>query len=84
MSLETWWYAVRPDTRSWLVAHNGEPLTDEVVREIVRVDGEPDPRAWWVTHDEQGRLGLSDAGVDWVETVANGEAPPTPPVPPVP
>jgi hypothetical protein len=79
MSLETWWYAVRPQTRDWLVAHNGEPLSGPVLEEIVAVDGPLDEGAWWVAHDEEGRPALSDAAVDWVETVANGETPPPPP-----
>ncbi|KRB45037.1 MULTISPECIES: hypothetical protein [unclassified Terrabacter] len=78
MSLETWWSAVRPDTRDWLVAHNGEPLPMHVVEDITRVDGPVDPEASWVDVDEDGVLRLTDAAVDWVEAVANGETPPAP------
>ena len=45
MSLETWWSAVRPETRDWIVAHNGEPLPLEVVEDITRVSGPVDPDA---------------------------------------
>ncbi len=78
MSLETWWSAVPSETRAWLVAHNGERLPVEVVEEITRVDGPVTPDAWWVRHEAAGGLRLSDAAVDWVEAVANGETPPAP------
>jgi len=78
MSLEAWWSAVRPETRDWIVAHNGEPLPLDVVADITRVSGPVDPDAWWVADRGPDGLELSDAAVDWVETVANGEAPPEP------
>jgi len=78
MSLETWWSAVRPETRDWLVAHNGEPLPADIVDDIERVSGPVDPEAWWVAGRRPGGLRLSDAAVDWVEAVANGEGPPGP------
>ncbi|GAA2495151.1 hypothetical protein [Terrabacter carboxydivorans] len=78
MSIETWWWAVAPETREWLVAHNGEPLPDAVTEDILGVASPVDRDAWWADLDDSGRLGLSDAGVDWVEAVANDETPSTP------
>ncbi|GAA2746390.1 hypothetical protein GCM10009868_31600 [Terrabacter aerolatus] len=82
MSLETWWAQVRPETREWLVAHNGEPLPDAVVADILRVEGHVGADAWWADRDGNRGLSLSDAGVDWVEAVANDEIPQTPPADP--
>lgn len=73
MSLETWWSAVTPETRDWLLAHNGEPLPVDVVDDITRVSGPVDHDAWWVARRGPDGLELSDAAVDWVEAVANGE-----------
>jgi len=78
MTLETWWSAVRPETRAWLVAHNGEPLAPDVLEEITRVSGPIGPDALWAEVDESGAVRLSDAAVDWVEAVANDETPPSP------
>lgn len=77
MSLEAWWNAVGPETRAWLVAHNGEPLPPDVVGEITAVSGPVGPGTAWATQDDDG-LRLSDDAVDWVESVANGEDPSTP------
>lgn len=79
MSLETWWSAVRPETRDWLVAHNGEPLPPEVVDEIIRVAGPVRSDSWWVGSTATDGLELSDAAVDWIEAAANDEEPPPPP-----
>lgn len=82
MSIETWWSAVRPETREWLVAHNGEPLSAAVLEEILEVDGPVARVAWWADRDGAEGFRLSDAGVDWVEAVANDETPSTPPADP--
>jgi hypothetical protein len=36
--------------------------------------------AWWVGENGPNGFYLSDAGIDWIETVANGEAPDPPPI----
>ena len=78
MSIEHWWPRLRPETRGWLIEHNGEPLPADVLDEITGVGGEPRSEAWWVGEPGPDGLHLSDAAVDWVETVANGEDPATP------
>ena len=75
MSIEQWWPRLSPETRGWLIQHNGEPLPAEVVDEISDVGGEPSSEAWWVGEQRPDGLHLSDDAVDWVEAVANGEEP---------
>ncbi|WP_432510512.1 hypothetical protein [Kineococcus sp. SYSU DK001] len=75
MSLETWWSHVQQDTRDWLLAHNGEALSPAVVQDVERVAGPLPAQAWWLDRTEPDGLHLSDAAVDWVEEVANGEVP---------
>jgi hypothetical protein len=74
MDLPQIWPLLRPASRSWLIAHNGEPLPDELITEILRATGgERDPR-WWARAGEEGETQLTDEAVDWIETVANDEA----------
>jgi hypothetical protein len=78
MSLETWWFLLRQESRDSLIASNGDALSTAVLDDIVRVSGPLPSDAWWA--DENGPNGfyLSDAGVDWVEEVANEEVPESP------
>ncbi|MEW1959594.1 hypothetical protein [Kineococcus sp. NPDC059986] len=78
MSLEMWWPHLRQDSRDWLIAHNGEELSQPVIHDIQRVAGPVPAQAWWVGHAGRTSLQLSDAAVDWIEEVANGETAPTP------
>lgn len=67
------WPQLSPSSRAWLIAHNGEPLPDDMVGEILRVaGGEPDPR-WWTGTSTEGETQLTDEAVDWIETAANDE-----------
>ena len=78
MSMEHWWPRLGQATRTWLIEHNGEALTADVLDEITRVGGEPTSEAWWVGEQGPDGLHLSDDAVDWVEAVANGENPAAP------
>ena len=78
MSMEAWWPALTPETRDWLIAHNGEALSDPVVEEITRAGGLVTSDAWWVGDRGPDGVYLSDAAVDWIEATANGEAPSAP------
>ncbi len=71
MSLETWWPHLKQDSRDWLIAHNGEAITQSVVRDIERVAGRVPAQAWWVGEVGPDGLQLSDAAVDWIEEAAN-------------
>jgi hypothetical protein len=64
------WRRLSPDTREWLAEHNGEPLTSEIVTEIVALNG--NARPFWIVDSSDGPS-LADDAVDWVEAAANGE-----------
>ena len=74
-SLEEWWPLLPPDTRDWLIANNGDAVPDSVIEEITRAGGRVTTEAWWVGENGPTGCYLSDAAVDWVEEVANGETP---------
>jgi hypothetical protein len=76
--MEVWWPKVTAQTRDWLVANNGDVLPPPVVEDIVRAGGAVTSDAWWVGQHGPSGVYLSDAAVDWVEAVANGEAPEAP------
>ncbi len=67
------WPRLSPSSRSWLVEHNGEPLPDELVAEILGVTGGQASAQWWTGPSAHGQTQLSDEAVDWIETVANDE-----------
>jgi len=64
MSMQAWWPRLAKEARDWLVANNGDALPPWVTDEIRRAGG-----------DVGGETHLSDAQVDWIEAVANGETP---------
>jgi hypothetical protein len=73
MSLDVLWPLLRQESRDWLVAHNGEALSTLVLDDLERVGGSVPPDGWWVGENGPEGFHLSDAGIDWVEEVANGE-----------
>lgn len=75
MSMEVWWPRLRQETRDWLIANNGDALPVSVVAEITRAGGLVGTDAWWVGQNGPTGFYLSDAAVDWIEEVANGETP---------
>lgn len=79
MSLEAWWPLLQSDTRDWLIANNGDALATAILDDIARVGGPLPADAWWVGDNGPDGFYLSDAGIDWIETVANGEVPDPPP-----
>ena len=79
MSLEMWWPLLQPETRDWLIANNGDALSTAVLDDIARVGGSVPSDAWWVGQNGPNGFHLSDAGIDWIEAVANGEVPDAPP-----
>lgn len=60
-------------SRSWLMEHNGEPLTDDLVAEILSVTGGEQSAQWWNGPSVEGETQLTDEAVDWIETVANDD-----------
>ena len=78
MSLETWWSLLRQESRDSLIANNGDALSTAVLDDIVRVSGPLPSDAWWAGENGPNGFYFSDAGVDWVEEVANEEVPKSP------
>ena len=78
MSIEQWWPRLSPETRGWLIEHNGEALPTDVLNELARFGGEPTSETWWVGEQGPDGLYLSDDAVDWIEAVANSEDPTAP------
>jgi hypothetical protein len=78
MSLEAWWPLLQPETRDWLIANNGDALSTQALDDIGRVGGPVPPDAWWVSENGPGGFYLSEAGIDWIEAVANAEVPDSP------
>jgi hypothetical protein len=73
MDVSEIWPRLSSSTQTWLIEHNGEPLPDDILDEILTVtSGQQDPR-WWARDSGQGETQLSDAAVDWIEETANRE-----------
>ena len=62
MDIGEWWPKVTETTQAWLLQNNGSPLPPEVSADVASAGG---PSA----------AQLSDEDVDWIEAVANDEAP---------
>ncbi len=73
MLIEAWWPHLRPETRVWLIANNGDTVSPLIVDEIAAVGGPAATDAWWA--DLDGSLGrcMPDDAVDWIEAAANDE-----------
>ena len=78
MSMEVWWPRLRQETRDWLIDNNGDAAPDSTVEEIRRAGGVVTTDAWWVGQSGPAGLYLSDAAVDWIDEVVNGETPALP------
>ena len=74
-SLDEWWPRLSQETRDWLIANNGDAVPAPVVEEITRAGGLVATDSWWVGQSGPTGFYLSDAAVDWIEEVANGEMP---------
>ena len=73
MKIIEWWPKLDSDAQAWLIGHNGEAVSPEVLSKITAAGGAVTSSAWWV--GESGPDGfLSDEAVDWIETTANDEA----------
>ncbi len=73
MDLPHIWPRLSAASRSWLMEHNGEPLPDQLIDEIVNVSGGEQDSQWWTGPSADGETQLTDEAVDWIETVANDE-----------
>ena len=73
MDMSQIWPRLTAATQTWLVDHNGEPLTDDILDEVLAVTaGHRDPR-WWAGESREGETQLTDEAVDWIDETANAE-----------
>jgi hypothetical protein len=77
MDISDWWPKLPDATRGWLIAHNGEPLPEDVLRHVLAVNGDHTDASWWAGESRDGQSQLSDEAIDWIETTANDEADPS-------
>ena len=70
------WPHLSTSSRSWLMEHNGEPLPDDLIAEILSVTGGEQSAQWWTGPSVEVETQLTDEAVDWIETVANDESSP--------
>lgn len=73
MTIEAWWLRLRPETREWLVANNGDAVPLLIVEEIAGQGGPTVTDTWWVDVDGSAGRGMPDDAVDWIEEAANNE-----------
>lgn len=73
MDMSQVWPRLATSTQTWLIAHNGEPLPDDILDEILTVTaGQRDPR-WWAGGSHEGETQLTDEAVGWIDETANRE-----------
>jgi hypothetical protein len=75
MSIEVWWPKLRPGTREWLIANNGDAVTASIMDEIEAVGGPAQADGWWVAGGDPDGFYLPDDAIDWIEEIANAETP---------
>ena len=73
MDFPQFWPLLSNSSRSWLLKHNGEPLPDDLIAEILRVTGGERNAQWWTGTPAEGGTQRTDEAVDWIETAANDE-----------
>jgi hypothetical protein len=76
MTVERWWPKLRPETREWLIANNGDAVPVEIVDEIVAAGGPAPEDSWWARAENPSGPVMPDSAIDWIEEVANQEIPP--------
>jgi hypothetical protein len=78
MSIEVWWPKLRPGTREWLIANNGDAVPATIIDEIEAVGGPARSDGWWVDQGGSDGSRMPDEAIDWIEEIANAETPPAP------
>lgn len=73
MQIIEWWPKLDSDAQAWLVGHNGEAVSPQVLAKIIAAGGSVTSNAWWVGKGSPDGFYLSDEAVDWIEAEANGE-----------
>ena len=67
------WPHLNTSSRSCQMEHNGEPVPDDLIAEILSVTGGEQNSQWWAGPSVEGETQLTDEAVDWIETVANDD-----------
>lgn len=75
MDISGWWPLLSEQTRTWLMQHNGEPLPDAVLAEVLNANGGATHESWWAGESTDGQSQLTDEAIDWIEATANYEKP---------
>ncbi|MFB0833673.1 hypothetical protein ACX8Z9_07800 [Arthrobacter halodurans] len=72
MDNEQWWSRLKPATREWLIANNGDAVPERVATEVAVAGG---PVGVEATGEDDTQPGLfyPDEILDWVEEIANTE-----------
>jgi hypothetical protein len=73
MEIIEWWPKLDSETRAWLIAHNGEAVSPDVLSRIAEAGGSATSDAAWVGESGPDGFFLSDEAVDWIEAAANDE-----------
>jgi hypothetical protein len=72
--MEVIWPELRPATREWLIAHNGESVPANIISEVTRLGGPLAIGTAWVNDEtSSASFHFSDEVTDWIEQIANGE-----------
>ncbi|WP_146215829.1 hypothetical protein [Cryobacterium arcticum] len=75
MDIGEWWSTLDSLTHELLIAHNGDVVSADILRqstptgEVIALD------AKWIGESDVNGFYLSDEATDWIEATANGERP---------
>lgn len=75
VTIDAWWPKLRPETREWLIANNGDVVPSSIVEEITEAGGPAQTDDWWVIDHASDGACMPDEAVDWIEEIANEETP---------
>ena len=73
MTIEMWWPRLRPDSRQWLMAHNGDVVPRLIIEEVAAEGGPAVTDTWWADADVSPGRVMPDEAIDWIEAAANEE-----------
>ncbi|MBG6056395.1 hypothetical protein IWX81_002832 [Salinibacterium sp. CAN_S4] len=73
MEIDERWPKLSAPAREWLVANNGDAVSEVLLREIASVGGDAASGGWWVGDTGPEGFVLSDRAIDWIEAAGNGE-----------
>jgi hypothetical protein len=67
-TMEAIWSELSPETREWLIAHNGESVPANIIGGPLATG-----TAWVNDETSRASFHFSDEVTDWIEQIANGE-----------